>query len=490
MRRRLLSFSLLWWLGWLAGCAGPRAPAPADAVHSTQALPTASTQSTTQVIAAFLRTGVPRDAIAIDVRDAAGGEALFAVNHERAMQPASVMKLLPTQAALELLGPAHRWITRVHANGTIIDDVLNGDLVIEGGGDPQFSHHDFLGLLARLRALGLRELRGNLLVDRTLFAPLTHDAAAFDGRPERAYNAPSDALLLNSLALKLRMMPRAPDQPVAFVSEPPLSGFNIDAPLASDAPCTSPYAQLQPVLGVNRLQFHGRYPVDCGERELAFHVYALDPVQYAGAVFRTLWAQLGGHFSGGILAGSVAPGSRELASWTSESLSLQIRAINKESNNPMARNLLLSVVARRGGPPASTGAAIARILDWLAEAGVDGSGIVLQNGSGLSREEKMSASALGLLLQRAWQQPTMPEFVASLPVAGVDGTMARRLVGTPVQGRAHMKTGSLADVAAIAGYVTARSGRRMAVVSIINHPQANAARGAFDELLTWVWENY
>lgn len=442
------------------------------------------------MLAGFLRAGVPLEAVAIDVRDAAGGDALFALNHEQSMQPASVMKLLPTQAALELLGPGHRWITRVHANGVINGGVLDGDLVIEGSGDPQFSHHDLWRLLARLRALGLREVRGKLLIDRTLFSPVVFDAAAFDGRPERAYNAPSDALLLNSLALRMHITPKGPDHPVAFVSEPPLSGFAIDAPLASDARCASPYAQLQPVPSANRLQFLGHYPVDCGEREIALHLYSLDPVQYVGSVFRTLWAQLGGRFSGGVFAGSAAPDSRELASWTSEPLSSQIRAINKESNNPMARNLLLSIVAQRGGPPATTDAAAARVLDWLAAAGIDSSSVILQNGSGLSREESMSAATLAVLLQRAWRQPTMPEFVASLPVAGIDGTMERRLVGTPVQGRAHIKTGSLADVSAIAGYVTARSGRRIAVVSMINHPQANAARGAFDELLVWVWENH
>lgn len=473
--RRLFLPLLLSWL--LAGCAGPRvalAPPPATVPASVD----------------FRLAGVPLDAVAIDVRAAEGGDALFALNNERAMQPASVMKLLPTQAALELLGPAHRWITRVHANGAIVDGVLNGDLVIEGGGDPQFAHHDLWRLLARLRALGLREVRGNLLIDRSLFAPATHDAAAFDGRPERAYNAPPDALLLNAHALSLRLTPLALDQPVEFSSEPPMDGFVVDAPLVSDEPCSAPYEQLLSVPGADRLRFLGRYPLACGERELGLHLYTLDPVRYVGAVFRALWSQLGGRFSGQVVEGAAAPGSRELASWLSEPLAQQIRDINKQSNNPKARNLLLGIVAQRGGAPATTTAAAARVLDWMAHAGIDGAKVVLQNGSGLSRDERMPAATLAALLQRAWLQPTMPEFVASLPVAGVDGTMARRFADSPLRGQAHIKTGSLAGVAAIAGYVRARSGRRIVVVCLVNHPNANAARAAFDGLLSWVWESY
>jgi len=488
MRRRLLSPLLLCILPLLAACAGPGAVAPAAKPAFEPAAKIADDEWNAGAL--FAGTGVPLDAVAIDVRAAEGGSVLFAHNSARAMAPASVMKLLPTQAALELLGPAYRWTTRVYANGTIVDGVLSGDLVIEGGGDPQLSYQDVWRLLARLRALGLREIRGNLLIDRSLFAPVSHDAAAFDGHPERAYNAPPDALLLNAQALIVRLAPGATGRPATISSEPPLEGFAIDAPLTADTPCTAPYAQMQPVPTATRLQFLGHYPAECGASEFAVHLYSLDPVLYFGAVFRALWSQLGGRLEGRVTAGSPATDSRELVSWLSEPLSQQIRTINKSSSNPMARNLLLSIVAQRGGSPATTEAAAARVLGWLAEAGIDASTVVLDNGSGLSRLERIPAATLGALLQRAWQQPTMPEFVASLPVAGVDGTMARRFVGTPLQGRAHIKTGSLADVAAIAGYVTARSGRRIAVVCLVNHPNASAARSAFDRLLTAVWERY
>ncbi len=257
-----------------------------------------------------------------------------------------------------------------------------------------------------------------------------------------------------------------------------------------DGPCNSLRAQLQPKFSAQGLRFTGGFPLSCGERELSFHLYTLDHRQYFGAAFRALWSQLGGTLSGSVIDGELRSDARELTQWVSAPLASQLRDINKFSNNVMARNLLLSLVARRGDAPASSSAAVIRVVEWMKTAGLDSSTLALPNGSGLAREEKLSASALAALLQRAWQQPTMPEFVASLPVAGIDGTMARRFDNSPLKGRAHIKTGSLDDVASVAGYVTARSGKRIAVVAMINHPKANEARAAFDQLLLWVYEHY
>ena len=442
------------------------------------------------VLSELRRTGIPIDAVAIDVRAAEGGKPLLAVNHTRAFKPASVMKLLTTQAALELLGPDYRWITRVYAHGVMDADVLRGDLVIEGSGDPRFAHEDLWRLLTRLRALGLREIRGQLVLDRRLFRVEPQDPAAFDGRPERAYNASPDALLLDAKAITLLLQPRSIGQTAQVASEPVLMGFSVEPPMTIDGPCNGVRDQLQPKFSPQGLRFGGGLPLSCGERELSFHLYTLDHRQYFGAVFRALWSQLGGTLSGNVIDGELRSDARELTQWVSAPLASQLRDINKFSNNVMARNLLLSLAARRGDAPASSSAAVIRVVEWMKTTGLDSSTLVLQNGSGLAREEKLSAAALAAVLQRAWQQPTMPEFVASLPVAGVDGTMAKRFDGSPLKGRAHIKTGSLDDVASIAGYVTARSGKRLAVVAMINHPKANEARAAFDQLLLWVYEHH
>ncbi|MCM0045040.1 MAG: D-alanyl-D-alanine carboxypeptidase/D-alanyl-D-alanine-endopeptidase [Burkholderiaceae bacterium] len=461
----------------LSGCAGLRPAQPGPVLPPDMA-------------AALRQAGVPPDAVAVDARPADGGAPLLAWNAGSALQPASVMKLFTVQAALELLGPGHRWITRVQATGVQEGDVLQGDLIIEGGGDPRFAHEDLWQLLSRLRALGLREIRGDLVLDRSLFDAPAADAAAFDGRPDRAYNAPPDALLLDAKALHLRLLPEGAGRPARIAIRPPLAGFVVEPPLAADGPCENLREQLQPQWTTAGLRFAGAYPLACGERELSFHLHTLDAAAYFDAVFRSLWAQLGGVLAGGTVSGRAPADSRDIAHWTSAPLSEQIRDINKHSNNPMARNLLLSMAAGRGGAPATAEAAAVKVGAWLHAAGIDASTLVIDNGSGLSRRERSSAAALAALLQHAWRQPTMPEFVASLPVAGIDGTMARRFADSPLRGRAHIKTGSLADVASIAGYVTAASGRRIAVVALINHPKANEARAAFDRLLAWVYASY
>jgi D-alanyl-D-alanine carboxypeptidase/D-alanyl-D-alanine-endopeptidase (penicillin-binding protein 4) len=225
------------------------------------------------VLSELRRYGIPIGAVAIDVRAAEGGKPLLAVNHARAFKPASVMKLLTTQAALELLGPDYRWITRVYAHGGMEADVLRGDLVIEGSGDPRFAHEDLWRLLTRLRAMGLREVRGHLVLDRRLFRVEPQDPAAFDGRPERAYNASPDALLLDAKALTLLMQPRSIGQTAQVASEPVLTGFSVEPPMTIDGPCNGLRDQLQPKFSAQGLRFAGGLPQSCGEREISFHLY-------------------------------------------------------------------------------------------------------------------------------------------------------------------------------------------------------------------------
>ncbi len=470
---QLLRRSALLLLALLAGCGSlpqPGAPLPAP------------------MLQALRPAGIDADAVALVVQPV--DSATPSIEHQSRVpfRPASIMKLLTSDAALSLLGPDYHWTTRVHMMGNLRGDVLDGDLIIEGGGDPRLAHEDLMRMLRSLRQLGVREIRGDLVLDRSLFLPVIEDPAAFDGQPARAYNALPDALLLDAGALSVRLQPDG--QRVRVFSEPPLAGFEIKAPALINAGCGRLRDQLQPELSPQGLRFNGGYPRDCGERELAFHVHTLDPVQYFGAVFRVLWAELDGALSGQVRDGRVPAGSRELLAWPSRPLAQVLVDINKQSNNVMARNLMLSLVAERGVKPATADAASERVLAWMAAGGIAAQGTVIENGSGLSRAERLPAATLAAVLQHAWQQPTMPELLASLPVAGIDGTMVKRNGDSPVRGRAHMKTGSLAGVASIAGYVSAKSGRRVIVVCMINHANANDARGAFDTLLDWVYANY
>ncbi|MBM3336256.1 MAG: D-alanyl-D-alanine carboxypeptidase/D-alanyl-D-alanine-endopeptidase [Betaproteobacteria bacterium] len=438
---------------------------------------------------ALKKAGVPENVVAVDIRRVLSGETLVAHNNQAIFRPASIMKLVTTQAALELLGPNYRWMTRVHIDGLQRGDVLQGDLIIEGSGDPRFAYEDLWRLLRQLRATGIREIRGALVIDRSLFQRLPDDTPPFDGQANRAYNALPDALLLDAKALQVKLTPETGNARALFSIEPPMADFVVEPPALGQGECGDLRTMLKPELNGRTLRFGGSYPVSCGQKVLSLHLHTLNHVQYFDAVFRLLWAEIGGTITGPTREARVPASAKEILQWSSVTLGQSIRDINKYSNNVMARNLLLSVVAERGGTPATTTAAGAKVLGWLSATGIDTTGIVLDNGSGLSKEERISALTLSRLLQRAWQTSTMPEFMASLPLAGVDGTMSRRLSDRAVKANAHIKTGSLGDVMSIAGYVTTKSGKRVVVVCMVNHPNAGAMRQGFDQLLQWAYDN-
>lgn len=457
---------------WLTGCA---------AWQPSATLPASFTQPLTAA-------GIPVSAVGVEVREVTSGRTLLSHQAAQAFQPASIMKLVTTEAALDLLGPQHRWITRVYTNGVQQGEVLEGDLIIAGSGDPRLAHEDLWRMQRQLRALGIREIRGALVLDRQRYQPLPADTLTIDGLPDRAYNALPDALLLDGKSLQLSFIPQPDAARIAVFAEPPLAGFTIVPPAAVQDECTDLRTQLAPRLDAQALQFAGGYPLACGRRTLALHLHTLDHAAYFDAVFRQLWQELGGSIAAPMREARVPADARELLQWPSRPLAQVIHDINKHSNNAMARNLLQTLAAAPDGAPAIATAGAARVRQWLQAQGIRTEGLVIDNGSGLSREERLSAQTLAEVLALAWQRPTMPEFMASLPVAGLDGTMRRRATALPVRANAHIKTGSLAGVASMAGYVTAKSGRRVLVVCMVNHPNAAEAREAFDQLLQWVYE--
>jgi D-alanyl-D-alanine carboxypeptidase/D-alanyl-D-alanine-endopeptidase (penicillin-binding protein 4) len=162
--------------------------------------------------------------------------------------------------------------------------------------------------------------------------------------------------------------------------------------------------------------------------------------------------------------------------------------MNKYSNNVMARQLLLTVAAHAAPLPATPERGVRRITEWLATKGIHAPELVIENGSGLSRTERIAPHTLGRMLVGAYRSALMPEFLSSLPLVGLDGTMRNRLRNNRIAGQAHVKTGSLDDVRAIAGYVLAASGKRYAVVSFINHPNPAGGPVVHDALLQWIYE--
>ena len=324
------------------------------------------------------------------------------------------------------------------------------------------------------------------MVDRSIFGALMLDEAKFDQDPTRAYNVAPDALLLNFKATAFRFVPN--DDRVAIGIEPS-GGQAISEVKAVDGACIDWRAQIKADLSdARRPRFTGVMPRECGARTWYLNIGSHDA--YLRSAFVQYWNALGGTVTAkfNVRTGSTPSNARVLAEWTSPPLSEIVRDINKYSNNVMARQLFLSLGAEITHEPATPERSQRVINQWLTNHGFNADQVVLENGSGLSRVESVSARTLAQLLIMAFQGPLMPEFIASLPIAGYDGTMRRRLIANTVAGAAHIKTGTLTDVRGIAGYVLAQSGRRYVVVSIVNGPQAAQAQSVHDALLQWIYE--
>jgi D-alanyl-D-alanine carboxypeptidase/D-alanyl-D-alanine-endopeptidase (penicillin-binding protein 4) len=434
--------------------------------------------------------GIPDSAVALYVHEI--GAARPAVSHgaERPMNPASTMKLVTTYAGLELLGPAYTWVTEIHAAGPIQNEVLAGNLVIKGYGDPKLTLENFWLLLRNLRARGVREIRGDVLLDRTHFSTDDFDPARFDGEPIRPYNTGPDALLVNFKAVTVQFVPEPESRSVRLVTEPVIAAIQLVNNVAlTDGPCGDWVAKLrfdaQGGPEATRLVVSGPFARDCGERARSFSLLAHRP--YIAALFSQLWKDVGGTLSGTIRDGPLPPGSRLVVSARSPALSEVIRDINKYSNNVMARQLFLTIGALDGGAPGTMEKARGVIRQWLAQKGLAVPELAMENGSGLSRIERISARSMGEMLLDAFRSPTMPEFVSSMPIVAADGTMRKRLSSADVAGQAHIKGGTLNGVRAIAGYVLDARGRRVVVVLIVNHANAGNAQAAQDALLRWVY---
>jgi len=444
------------------------------------------------VARALKAAGVPPSAVAVLVQDVDARMPRTGFNADKAMNPASVMKLLTTAAALELLGPAYTWKTEAWIAGPLKDGVLEGDLVLKGFGDPKLGFEQFWLLLRQLRAKGLREIRGGLVLDRSHFAAVPHDPARFDNEPLRPYNVGPDALLLNFKAIRLAFVPDAAARALAVTIEPAPAQLDLVNLLRlTEGACASTWYEgirmdLAHTEAAVRLILTGSYPAACGEK--GRHVAVLGHAPFVAGVFRQLWAELGGTLAGGWRDGALPAGARLLARAESPALAEVVREINKFSNNVMARQLYLTLAAEATKRPARTEDAETAVRAWLAQKGLPMPELVIENGSGLSRSERISADSLGRLLMAAYAGPTMPEFVASLPLAGIDGTMRKRLNGNDVAGQAHVKTGYLDGARALAGYVLDRRGRRAVVVFLANHPNAGATKAAQDALLACAWE--
>ncbi|NYE62641.1 D-alanyl-D-alanine carboxypeptidase/D-alanyl-D-alanine-endopeptidase (penicillin-binding protein 4) [Duganella sp. 1224] len=456
-----------------------------------------------------------------------GDTTLVSHNPRQSMAPGSTMKLFTTLTALEQLGPVFRGRTELRSSADVVNGVLQGDLILRGGADADLNE-DVLGhMLQALRNQGIRRIQGDIVVDRLLFTPARPDAGQppFDEYPWAYYNVIPNAALINTNLLKVEM--RSTGNKLSLVMMPELENVSIRSDMKlTDSACaawengwrTPDYTRKGDRIEV---VLHGSFPKDC-TRSTAINV--LDSQDYLARLLLAEWNKLGGAIGGEVREASApaatdaatattdaAPAARAatpapattrlLAEHVSRTLPEIIRDTNKQSDNTLARTIFLSLgsleadplLGSKPLPPDTSGAstpmrAETAIRAWLQQHNIDGNGLVIDNGSGLSRSERATPAQLAGLLQAGLKSLWMPEFLASLPVAATDGTMRRRLKDSPAAQRARLKTGSLNGMIAIAGYVQDANNQTCIVVAILNdaHVANGAGRAVLDELVDWV----
>jgi serine-type D-Ala-D-Ala carboxypeptidase/endopeptidase (penicillin-binding protein 4) len=443
-----------------------------------------------EVSDALKKAGVPESGTAIFVQDVDSNKPMVMLNGDKPMNPASVMKLVTTYAALEMLKPTFRWRTEVYRDAVMENGVLNGNLIIKGYGDPSFKEDDFRRLLVRLRQQGLKKIQGDLIIDKSYFATSVENHKVFDNEKWRSYNALPSAFLVNGRNTSFRFTAHKETVNIAQEVELPEVVIINNMKLTKGG-CGSWRDRFNYDVNATKtkavVSFTGNFSSRCGEKYLELSLF--DDEQYAFFMFRKLWRELGGEFNGHFRSQTEMPLQVvKLAEQGSQPLANIVRDINKWSNNVMARQVLLTIAAEHHDQPATEVRGMLAVKSWLTDKGRRTDHLVIENGSGLSRIERVSVKDLGQMLIDAYQGPLMSELMSSLPILSLDGTLIKRLRKTPVSGRAHMKTGSINGVKAIAGYVLDAKNRRNVVVMIVNDAKASSSKKAQDALISWVYE--
>jgi D-alanyl-D-alanine carboxypeptidase/D-alanyl-D-alanine-endopeptidase (penicillin-binding protein 4) len=423
------------------------------------------------------------------VLDVESGRVVASLNAETPRSPASTMKLVTTFASLDLLGPAYIWHTDALIHGTLAGGILQGDLILKGGGDPYMTLERWWSFVRALRAKGVNAIRGDIVIDDTSYALPPADPGAFDGRPTRSYNVEPDALMVNFQSIEFRLAPNAATQRIDIVATPAPINLTIDNRINFVAGrCGGSAGRVDfdiPSADRDLAVFSGHLSGECMERTITR--VALTAPSYAFGTFVELWRESGGHFNGKMRIEATPPDAQPLLSFPSLTLGEVIRLTNKYSNNLMCRHLFLTIGEDRYGIPATPEKGARAIADWSRERGLPLADVVIDNGSGLSRTTRISALEMAAMLRAAYHSRWAPEFISSLPLAGIDGTLRSRMQNT-AQGSVRLKTGRLDGVTAVAGYVGAGSGKTYVLVSFINDPRSDSGAGepVHAALVDWI----
>lgn len=424
---------------------------------------------------AIVKRSVPQDCqISMQVVDVDSGEILMEKNPGLALVPASTLKVLTSAAALQVLGPEYTFTTEVLADD--MQGASVGNLFLRGRGDPYLVTEELFVLTRGVKDLGLVEVRGNIIVDDSYFLP----GKPLDENEElgpRAYHAPYSALSLNFNSLKLVLLPTLPGKPAKVLTDP-ISEYgtveNEVRTVKGDLPAKVEITKKPGAHGRDIIHVQGE--IGASAQPWRRYVNVSTPALYTGEVFKEFLLREGIKIGGRVLLGRAPESAHKIHEFNSRPLGLIVYGLNKFSNNFIAEQLCLAMGATVAGPPGTREKGLSVIRRFVEQCGVDTKGLRLSEASGLSRQNRVSAAVLVRVLLKTFTEFTYgPEFMASLSVAGVDGTLKDKFTAQELRGRLRAKTGNLRGVNALAGYGLSQEGRLFAFACLVNSTQEKPA---------------
>lgn len=415
---------------------------------------------------------------------------MMVYNENSPQLPASVMKLVTTYTALGTLGANYRWPTEIYMTGHLKNGNLSGNLIVKGYGSPDFKTADLRTMLQQLRRKGVRNFSGNVIFDTSYFQLPNINPGAFDGKPYETYNAQPDALLFNERTSEF-IVQNVRGKPSVYTPTPAYNVHVVNNIRSIGGRCRgnsrSPRMSITSAQKGHVVTFSGRYSRRCGKRNYKKAITDSSSMIFS-SITRFWKHDVGGNLKARFVRGRMPGNAQLLYRHLSAPLSQIIQEVNKDSNNLMARQLMLTIGARKLGAPSNPRKSEQAIKQWLNSQGLKFAELRIENGSGLSRWSRISARHIGELLLHAYRSPHRQYFMNSLAIAAKDGTIKKRFRNTPIAGKGRFKTGSLKNSRAIAGYVRGYDGRDY-IVSILHNGTAARQRGkeAHNELIQWAY---
>lgn len=428
--------------------------------------------------------------VGVVVRDPVSGEVLYSRQARQRVTPASNAKLLTSAAALEALGPDHRFRTEVLAAGEQVGPVLRGDLYLRGTGDPTMLAADYDALAEQVADAGIRAVQGRLLADDSFFDDVPLGTGwMWDDEPYY-YAAPISALTASpntdydSGTAIVRVAPTAEGQPAEVRLDPPTSVLRVENRVRTAAAGTEPDVSVQREHGSTTVVVSGTVPA--GAEPVEDFTTVPDPTAYAADLFAQALQRHGVTVADPAGRAVVPAGARVVAQRQSMPLSELLVPFMKLSNNGHAE-ILVKTMGRVERGVGSWDAGLAVLNDELRGLGVEPDVLRMVDGSGLSTMDGVTPEQLAVLLDNARERPWFQVWYDSLPVAGAadrmtGGTLRNRMGGTAAENNVHAKTGSLTGVTSLSGYVTAANGQLLVFSVVFNQFLGNAPKDLEDSI--------